>query len=424
MATPDCRRVAAALRDGPLEALPPAAAARARAHVATCADCRRAAQEYRGAAAALQAHYARVPGPALPPAARARLATPPAAPLRGRPTATVAATVALCAIVLALAMLLPRGAAPPSTPGAVGNQAGAPPAGTPPAVVCPAVPGSPAPTPATDGVEATATTLAAANQRPQVREDRCTPPVAGLITLDQAAAATRAFLGEPAAALTAGYVPVSNGFGGDTPAGYLVSLRRLGATGAAAADVFNVDARTGTVSGVSALAWVAPAPGDVPIDANGARDRATAYAAAHQPAFPQLAPRAGRDGGTPDLAEFLWQGRDGASGAWLPTSLRVIVSLRSSAIVGYAWFDTPYSGPTAPTLTAAEARARADDAARADARYAGLAAETPVLEAYAAYTLNSTQTTPRLVWTVAYPGQGSLYVDALTGEVLRGEARG
>ncbi len=97
------------------------------------------------------------------------------------------------------------------------------------------------------------------------------------------------------------------------------------------------------------------------------------------------------------MAEFLWQGRDGASGAWLPTYLRVMVSHRSGAVVGYAWFDTPYAGPTAPALTAATARARAADAARGDARYAGLTAEDPVLEAYAAYTLNSTQTAPRLM---------------------------
>lgn len=154
---------------------------------------------------------------------------------------------------------------------------------------------------------------------------------------------------------------------------------------------------------------------------DAARERATAYAAAHQPAFPRLAPRQMRGMTGPEGGEFAWQARDAASGAWLPSYLRVTVSRATGEILTYGWLATPYDGPTALQLSAEEAWARAEAAAQADARTAGATLDAPVLEAYAPYSLNAAQNTPRLVWAFRY-GEGpytAIYIDALTGEVLK-----
>lgn len=154
---------------------------------------------------------------------------------------------------------------------------------------------------------------------------------------------------------------------------------------------------------------------------DAARERATAYAAAHQPAFPRLAPRQTRGMTGPEGGEFAWQARDAASGAWLPSYLRITVSRATGEILTYGWLATPYDGPTVPQFSAEEARTRAEAAAQADARTAGATLDAPVLEAYAPYSLNAAQHTPRLVWAFRY-GEGpytAIYIDALTGELLK-----
>lgn len=192
----------------------------------------------------------------------------------------------------------------------------------------------------------------------------------------------------------------------------------------------NRDARSGEVSAANFRARQAPPwatiavpAGATPLAVDDARARAAAYAAAHQPAFPQLAPRLTYAPSNPANGEFVWQARDAASGAWLPSYLLVRVSRATGDIADYSWSVNPYNGPMNPQLSAEEARARAAVLVRTDVRYAGVLLDAPALEAYAPYALNAEQDTPRLVW--AFPDgaraaiDAALYIDALTGEVIR-----
>lgn len=422
-----CRRIAARLQSRLADPSPRDDDREIQAHLSACPDCRRLEEQYRGSLAALTVHYRRVPGLPLDPAFRARLAAaPPRRPrLRGAGLAFGGlATAALLALILVGGLLLFRGAAHPLGTAQGGVSRGSQATGTAASatVICGSPAASPPPTPATDRPGATATALAATGQQPQIREDRCTRPAPGLITLEQAAVAARDFLGAPDATFTGGYVPVTTGFTGGATS-YLVALHRQRPDGAT--DLLTVEAITGVVSGANfAIGQAATATGQ-PIAVGEAQARATAFARAHQPLFERLTLRGAPPSSTGDRAEFLWQRQADDGGAWLPTILRLTVSLRSGAVLAYAWSDTPYTGATAPRLTAGEALALANAAVHGEAGFTGPNAQVTVLEARPAYTINGEQATPRLVWIVTFQQRAtSIYVDALTGELLRGAPRG
>jgi hypothetical protein len=252
----------------------------------------------------------------------------------------------------------------------------------------------------------------------------CAPPVAGLLSLDEAAARVRAFLGQPDARFSAKYVPVSYGYGGTTPAYYIVSLRELRADGTIAADVFNVDTRSGLVDSASFSGWATAPALTQPLDSEAARVRAEDYARAHFPDFGTLTfagistqrgvPQNGID------EEFLvaqWDFHDPGSGAVLPTSVQVRVSPRSGQIVGYSARQDDYRGPTVPQITREEAEARAREAQLARG-FRDVPASGSALYGLMPYSLNANQAAPVLVWAVQFPGYVPVYVDALIGEVI------
>lgn len=372
MATTDhCRRIAPLLRAALDEPLPPDDARRVAEHLAVCPACRHLDAQYRASARALADHYHRVPGLPLRAGAWGALAAPPARSRSGNWLAPALGTAVAClaALLIISAFLARGGNAPAPTPQA----------GGPPAVNCGATPASYAPTPSTDPAGARATATAAAKDPIAVVEDPCTPPVPGLITLEQAGAAVRAFLGEPDATFSGRYIRVVTGRSPQGFAFYWIGLQREGPRGTT--EVFDMDAVSGEVVVANFDSSIEPATPTTgqPIDEAEAQSRASAFAQAHAPDFDALALRGTTRAELNSSVTFSWQLRVGADGAWLPTMVQVSVSLRTGEIRLYSRRAMPYAGPTTPQVTAEEARARAVAAVSGDRQYANATAGTPVL---------------------------------------------
>jgi len=248
--------------------------------------------------------------------------------------------------------------------------------------------------------------------------------VAGLLTLDAAAARARAFLGEPDARF--------GGMFGILPFGtvgpdhyYVVELSLLSPDGAPTRQFFQVDALTGMVLEAHFPdRGAAPALAQ-PLGDEEARGLAADYARAHFPAFGTLTYGAMLTNQTGDPqynvgeAVFVasWQLLASESGAYLPTRVQVAISPRSGQIVGYSARQDDYTGPTAPRITREEAEARAREAQLARG-FRDVPATGAALYAMMPYSLNAHQAEGVLVWAVQFPGYVPVYIDALTGEVV------
>lgn len=420
----ECWRIRVTLRAEGLTPRPREETAALSAHLAGCAGCRAYAAQERAARAALTATYGRV-DPL--PLARGWRAALPGRRARGRGWGAFGAAlngalaVALVAIVALVGGLALRGmnggtgSAPPATVAFL------------PAAVCSMAASGAAPSPTSGRGNVQLTAVAAATraaQPPAVREDRCTMPTSGLLTLEAAAIRLRAFLGQPEAQFAASYIPVYSGFSDTTPAYYTVGLRELLPDGTTRQDLFNIDARTGLVSGANFFGWATAPALAQPLDSEAARARAEDYARAHFPDFGTLifagirtqrgVPQNGID------EEFLvarWDVHDPVSGAVLPTNVQVTVSPRSGQIVGYSARQDTYGGPTVPQIMREEAEGRAREAQLARG-FLDVPASGSALYGLPAYSLNANQAGPVLVWAVQFPGYVPVYVDALTGAII------
>jgi len=417
----ECRWIRALLRaEG---AMPREDAAAMAVHLAGCAGCRAYAAQERAARAALATTYGRTDPLPLGPGWRAAL---PERRARGRGWRALGLTLngALAVVIVAVAALVGglalRGmgtdsrSQAPATPSLSG-------------VACSMTAASPAPTP-TFGpgiAQMTAAAITArATQLPPAGVDACSPPAPGLLSLDEAAARARTFLGQAGGRFFAWYEPVPSRYGNAIPAHITITLRPVALDGTLALDTLQVDARTGLVNYATFPARAKDSALARPLSEGGARARAEAYARERFPQFASLTfTGVTTQLGGPqfdvneDFFVVTWAQRTTDSGATLPVTVRVVVSPQNGQVLDYSANQQTYVGPTVPEIAQGEAEVIARDAMRA--KLGRDVAPTEVtLDCKMPYSINAEQTGPVLVWSVRFPGYSLVYVDALTGQMI------
>lgn len=373
-----------------------------------------------------------------PPSARSRTMAParpparPPLPARVQVGGVLAFLLLAAAFIGALALLLPGSRErPPTVPG-MAVAANSPVASRPvfpaPLGVVECLPAAPTPTIRPGGAAYTATAGAVRAAQPTAQPSAVPTPPVGSVSLAEARTAVRAFIGEPDAVLTGEYDP---GIPSLRRPQYLLKRHIVGSK---TLDTFTVDAASGEVFGVSMPSNDTPCAPKQPIDGAEGLARAEAFARSHYPNFDRLASRSSQISTEAPfiLASMSWQLRAVDSGAWLPTGVGVQVSLATGRIIQYSRFHHEYTGPTMPQLSMEQARELALAEARKDPRLVGATVEETILFVHApgqAYIRAERES--RLVWRIRLsnppPGQDPrnvFFVDASTGEVLRGEAGG
>ncbi len=419
----ECRRIRVTLRAEGLTPRPREETAALSAHLAGCAGCRAYAAQERAARAALAATYGRV-DPL--PLARGWRAALPGRRARGRGWGAFGAAlngalaVALVAIVALVGGLALRGMG-------AGPRGLSPATPTIAAVACAPTTASAAPTPTFGSgiAQMTAVAIAArATQLPAAGGDPCSPPAAGLLTLEAAAARMRTFLGQPQAHFFAWYDAVLPVYGEGMPLKYIVKLRRVASDGTLALDTLYIDARTGLVGHATFPARAKEPPLAQPLMEEAARARAEAYARTRFPQFATLTfTGVTTQLGGPqfdvneDLFVVTWAQRTTDSGAMLPVTVRVVISPQNGQVLDYIANQQIYVGPTVPEIARGEAEVIARDAMRAKSGR-DMTPTDVTLDCKMPYSINAEQTGPVLVWSVRFLGYPPVYIDALTGAVI------
>lgn len=248
--------------------------------------------------------------------------------------------------------------------------------------------------------------------------EQSTQPPGGLLTLDDAKARVRAFLGEPQAVIEGRFqeTPVLTP-GVESLKRFLMSRQ---VAGVAEADTFIVDATTGEVTEATIVSNTPLGAPNKPVTEPEARGIAADFARAHFADFSHLTATDARtdelDGSPgPDIYRATWNVVAADSGAIMPTFVRVGVDLRTGRVTDYQSWRFDYQGPTMPTVSREQATQAALAEASNDARLANASVRQTRLAVSA---------TPKgywLAWIVLVAGaerNDSFTVDALTGEVL------
>lgn len=244
------------------------------------------------------------------------------------------------------------------------------------------------------------------------------PASGGLLTLEEAKARVRAFLGEPQAVIEGRFqeTPILTP-GVESLKRFFLSRQVAGVT---EPDTFTVDATTGEVIEATIVSNTPLGAPRKPVSEAEAEAIAVEFARTRFAGFSHLTATDARtdelDGFPgPDIYRATWNVVAADSGAIMPTSVRVGVDLRTGRVTDYQSWRFEYQGPTMTTVSREQATQAALAEASNDARLANASVRQTRLAVSA---------TPKgywLAWIVLVEGaerNDSFTIDALTGEVL------